>query len=206
MPKSDVFLDLYAVSAAYAGYGMGLCAQYTDFSACELEEYRFPAQWLLHLDFNRESLTGTIGILSSAEQSYVAETFIDPDLGLGSLPPHGIISQTTLDTLENGTALYWATVANRIRALVQFSGPKIKQLLLTSPEVLNPVFISVVRDTLHDLVANSAPEMPLASGQNAKLVFTTARGAAKLAKRRQEGPVGCLESRECQRVMDGFDL
>jgi len=52
--------QLYATSAAYAGYGKGLCRTYIDAYACESEESELPTQRVLHLDLNSETLSGTL--------------------------------------------------------------------------------------------------------------------------------------------------
>lgn len=85
MAEPDTLEDLYAISAAYAALGMVLCGHYTDPYACEREEYRFPTQRLLLLDFTPESLSGTMMSLKSAKDGSAEETFIDLDLGLGRL-------------------------------------------------------------------------------------------------------------------------
>jgi hypothetical protein len=41
MAAPPLFYELYATSAAYAGYGKGLCRTYTDAYACEREEWDF---------------------------------------------------------------------------------------------------------------------------------------------------------------------
>lgn len=115
MAEPDTLEDLYATSAAYTGLGMGLCGQYTDPYACEREEFHFPTQRLLHLDFAPESLSGTIMSLKSAKDGSVEEAFIDSDLGLGRL---NALSTISMPTPEDVTA-YWSAIASRIRALVQ---------------------------------------------------------------------------------------
>lgn len=209
MAEPDTLEDLYATSAAYAGLGMGLCGQYTDPYACEREEYHFPTQRLLHLDFTPESLSGTIKSLKSAKDGSVEETFIDLDLGLGRLDA---LKSKSMLRPEDGT-VYWTAIASRIRALVQSFKPQITQLVLTGSSAADQRFKAVVRDALRDVVAQSTFEMLLNDnkatnngemdrGQVADYVFATARGAAEFAKRRQEGPVGCAESDECKRVRE----
>lgn len=126
MAEPDTLEDLYATSAAYAGLGMGLCEQYTDPYACEREEYRFPTQRLLHLDFAPESLSGTIQSLKSAKNGSVEEAFIDLDLGLGGL---NVLNTISMPRPEDGT-VDWTAIASRIRALVQSFKPQITQLVL----------------------------------------------------------------------------
>lgn len=206
MAEPDTLEDLYATSAAYAGFGIGLCEQYTDAYACEREEYRFPTQRVLHLDFTPESLSGTIKSLTSARDGSVETTFIDIGLGLGRLAAQ---STTSMPSPKDDT-VYWTTIASRIRALVQSFKPQITQLLLTGSSAADQRFRSVVKDALRDVVAQSVlnthlndrettDDGGLSRGQVDTLVFATARGAAEVAKRRQEGPVRCAESEECKR-------
>lgn len=63
--EPDGLENLYAVTAACAGYGHGLCPTYTDVYACLQKERRFPYQDVLHLVMNDESLSGTIDHLQS---------------------------------------------------------------------------------------------------------------------------------------------
>lgn len=210
MAEPDTLGDLYATSAAYAGFGMGLCAQYTDPYACEREEYyRFPTQRLLHLDFTPESLSGTIQSLKSAKDGVVEETFIDLDLGLGRLDALNTVS---IPRPEDDT-VYRTAVANRIRALVQSFKPQITQLILTGSSAADQRFSAVVKDALRDVIAESALKMLLDDdkvtnhgetdrSQATDFVFATARGAAEFAKRRQEGPVRCAESEECKQIRE----
>lgn len=192
---------------------MGRCEQYTDPYACEREEYRFPTQRLIHLDFAPESLSGTIQSLKSAKDGSVRETFIDLDLGLGGLNALNTIS---MPRPEDGT-VYWTAIASRIRALVQSSKPQITQLELTGPPAADQRFKAVVKDALRDVAAQSALEILLDDdtatndcemdrGQAADFVFATARGAAEFAKRRHWGPVRCAESDACKRVRESERL
>ena len=209
MAEPDTLEDLYATSAAYTGLGMGLCRQYTDPYACEREEYHFPTQRLLHLDFTPESLSGTIKSLKSSKDGSVEETFIDLDLGLGRL---GEVDTISMPRPQDST-VYWKAIASRIRALVRSFKPQITQLILTGSSATDRQFKAVVKDALRDLVAKSALEILLDNdkatnddemdrGQVTKFVFATAKGAAEFAKRRQEGPVRCVESDECKQVRD----
>ncbi|MCJ1348856.1 hypothetical protein MMC31_007089, partial [Peltigera leucophlebia] len=139
--EPDILEDLYlyAASAAYAGLGMGQCGQYTDPYACELEEDRLPTRHLLHLDFNLESLSGTIISLSSAKDGSVEEAFIDLNLGLGELNALNTISMPR----PEDSIIFLAAITSRISALVQSFKPKITQLVLTGTSAADALpFIS----------------------------------------------------------------
>jgi hypothetical protein len=205
MAEPDTFENLHATSSAYAGFGMGLCKQYTDPYACERDEVHFRYHWLLHLDFAPDSLSGTIKSLQSVRDGSVREAFIDTALGLGRLDE--LNERTALETEEEERA-YWTAVTNRIRGIVLSLKPKITQLILTGPSASDPRFKVVVMDALRDLVAESALEILDGDGKYGKegteaapdLVFATAKGAAEFAKRRQEGPVRCVEMKRCKQA------
>ena len=204
MAEPDSLEDLYATSAAYAGYGRGLCNTYTDVDTCEREELRFPFQRLLHIDFNRESLSGTIKSLQSARDGLVAAAFIDPDLG------HGREEVQLAIAPESDGKLYWAMVSARIRELVLSFKPSITDLLLTGTSATNGHFKAALRHALHDIVAEGVLAILDGSSDGnednvieadewkAIFEFATAQGAAEVAKRRQEGPVRCAQSDECK--------
>jgi hypothetical protein len=200
MAEPDSFEDLQATSAAYAGYGRGLCTTYTDVYACEREEWRFPYQRVLHIDFNRESLSGTIKSLQSARDGLVNAAFVDPDLG------HAREEVRLAIAPESDGELYWATVSARIRELVISFKLRITELLLTGTSATDVRFKAALRDALHDIVAEDILAVLNGDGDNAingdewkaMFDFATARGAAEVAKRRQEGPVRCAQSDECK--------
>jgi hypothetical protein len=202
MAKPDSFEDLYATAAAYAGYGRGLCASYTDAYECEREVWNFPTQLLLHIEFNRESLSGTIKMLKGVMGGIVKVAFIDPDLGYAR-------EEVRLATApESDESLYWAAVSSRIRELVVSFRPAITELLLTGTSASDHRFKAALRDALHDVVVQEVMAVldgddngygAMSSEQEVSMFeFATARGAAEIAKRRQEGPVRCAQSDECK--------
>jgi hypothetical protein len=209
MAEPDTLDDLYATSSAYAGFGMGLCEQYTNPYTCEREESHFPTQRLLHLDFALDSLSGTIKSLKSVRDGSVEKTFIDLELGLGRLD--GLSKKPDLE--PEGERAYWAAVTNRIRAFVQSFNPQITQLILTGSSASDPRFKAAVKDALRGLVAGGTLKILDEEGKDSKerkdknldFVFTTAKGAAEFAKRRQEGPVRCVEREECKRARERLE-
>jgi hypothetical protein len=209
MAKPDSLEDLYATSSAYAGFGMGLCKQYTDPYACEREESHFSSQWLLHLDFAPDSLSGTIKRLNSVRDGSMQEAFIDPALGLRRLD--GLNQKPDLESGEERA--YWTAVINRIRTLVRSFKPQITQIILTGSSASDPQFKAAVKDALRDLVAESTLKILDGEGKDGKegkdktpdLIFATAKGAAEFAKRRQEGPVRCVEGEKCKRARERLE-
>ncbi|KAH0538820.1 hypothetical protein FGG08_004596 [Glutinoglossum americanum] len=203
MAEPDTLEDLYATSSAYAGFGMGLCERYTDPYACEREESHFPTQWLLHLDFAPDNLSGVIMGLNSVKGGSVKEAFIDLELGLGRLD--GPNKKPGLEP-----EVYWAAVTDRIRTPAQSFSLQITQLILTGSSASDPRFKAAVKDALGGLVAEGTLKALDEEGKDSKekknknldLVFATAKGAAEFAKRRQEGPVRCVEREECKRARE----
>ena len=117
---------VYATSAAFAGFGFGLCRNYTDPYACGREERYFPLQRLLHIDFTLDGLSGTIKWLNSARNGPVDKTFIDINLGLGGR-----------NAYPGGEEMYWTAVRDSIRTLVKSYRPRISQLILTGSSAEN---------------------------------------------------------------------
>lgn len=201
MAIPDSFEDLHATSAAYAGYGRGLCAHYTDAYECEYEAWVFPYHFLLHIDFSRDSLSGTIKGLKTAMDGSLRESFIAPDLGLAQ--EEGQVTSTS----DIHDSPYWTMVSSRIHELVVSFKLPVTDLLLTGESAGNPQFQAVLRDTLHDIIAPDALAMFAEIGEESTspedqkytFEFATARGAAEVAKRRQEGPIRCRQTDECKR-------
>jgi hypothetical protein len=193
---------LYAASSTYAGYSKGLCQNFTDAYACEKEEWDFPNQRVLHLDLNSKSLSGTIEGLKTAMDGSVDSSFVEPRLGLGD----GRTSEA-----------YWTDVSDRIRELARTVQrfayiPYVTELVLSGPSAADGRFHAAVRAALHDLVVDGSVLAVLSADDAADGVsstqeeevqsffsFATARGAAEIAKRLQEGPVKCAQSDECRR-------
>ncbi|KAL8947964.1 MAG: hypothetical protein Q9222_005802 [Ikaeria aurantiellina] len=200
MAKPDTLEDLYSTSAAYAGFGMGLCRNYSSVYACEQEELRFPMKTLLHLDFSAHSLSGTLKTLQSARNSYVDETFVSPDLGLSKLEG--------LDNFDPDlTSDFWNAVTERIVRLAWSYELQISQLIFTGTSASNPRFLEAVRNALKDLVAQDVldqmeAEYLINQGESSDFVFSTAKGAAEFAKRRQEGPVRCRDRPGCMSLRE----
>jgi len=150
----------------------------------------------------------SLGTLKTARAGSAEMTFIDPDLGLGRLDAS---NHPTSVLRPGGETVYWTAIAGRTRALVQSFKPQITQLMLTGSSASDPRFKATIKDAVQDVVAESALEMLLDDdkadnsgeiyrGQVADLVFANAKGAAEFAKRRQEGPVRCVESEECKLI------
>ena len=208
MDNTRSIYQLYATSATYAGYGKGLCRTYIDAYACEREESELPDQRVLHLDLNSETLSGTLKTLRSAYDGSVDASFVDPGLGFGHEEGMLVMAGEVDDAREQ----YWTAVSDRVRELVKslqrVYPPHVTELLLSGPYAANERFHDAIRAAFRDLGVDERVRTSL--GRRDEIIedqeeersffcFATARGAAEIAKRRQEGPVQCAQSDECRR-------
>jgi hypothetical protein len=208
MDKPKTLYQPYATSAAYAGYGKGLCHAYIDAYACGREESELPDQRVLHLDLNTETLSGTLKTLRSAYDGSVDATFLDPELGFR----HEDARLATAHEDDTISEAYWIDVSKRVRELFikplqRVYMPHVTELLLSGPHATNERFHDAIRAAFQDLDADESVLASLGHGNGSLsgheewqslLKFATARGAAEIAKRRQEGPVQCAQSDECR--------
>lgn len=219
-PTARSLYQLYATSAAYAGYGKGLCRTYTDAYECEREEHALPLTRVLHLDLNAASLSGTAKTLRSADAeggTWADAQFVDAELGSSSSSSAAARKATALLEEADG---YWSAVSERVREFARALperayAPRVTGLLLTGPSASDRRFRSVVREALDGLVAEDDGTLELLARGNGTgtggargewdslFGFATALGAAEIAKRRLEGPVGCAQSDECRRRREG---
>jgi hypothetical protein len=166
------------------------------------------------LDFNNASLCENIRSGRNIHDLYKEEEgFINPELGHGSsgMP---LVDEIGVDAC-GGASDFWYDVSMKIRKLVgscERSGfPRISQLIFTGTSASDACFRHVVRDVLYDLVSESAMAVgdrpsnsSTAEGQWKTLFeFATARGAAEMAKCRQEGPVLCKQTDACRKGREG---
>lgn len=141
---------------------------------------------------------------------------MDCNLGLRHKDTWSIQEVSDLDDVEE---YYWVAVSDRIRELAKDREgyPRrrdIDDLLLTGPAVTNTYFRAAVKVVLHDLVASEgvlvlSTDYHKAANRKESVwffSFETARGAAEIAKRRQEGPYRCVWTHECQRRMDLMNI
>ena len=161
-------------SAAYAGYGMGLCKHTMDLDACRTEEQEMSRNNTLAISFTKEALMVETYRFSTAYEyalpnSYV-EHPVDYALGLGSLANY-------LDPAD-----YWSRVRANIGEQVSSGrrhGHQIDVVILYGEEALSEDLRSVVRDVLES--SHYTPPI-LAEDPT----YVAARGAAEFAKRALE--------------------
>ena len=93
---------------------------------------------------------------------------------------------------------YWQLVRYEIQKLPKKAqhGRPITHVVSTGESALDEAFLDVVRDALSDVLHLSFTETSVT--HMVSPLFATARGAAELAKRESESPVGCVETAICR--------
>lgn len=74
---------LYETSAAYAGYGYGLCSDYSDKPACKTEQINMPSEVVMAVLYTHNVLTVSLSVVKSAYYLYepLNRHLLDFDLG-----------------------------------------------------------------------------------------------------------------------------
>ena len=162
---------LYETSSAYAGYGFGLCDDYTDKATCKKEQDDMDSEVVMGVLFTRTALTVSLSVVKSAYYLYEPETrhLLDFDLGFDSPLHH-----------ENPHD-YWNAVENQLKKFL-VENPYFKRpdkVLLTGDCTEDEDFKRTLDKALRDQVGNE--KMPEIFSMNAD--FVAAMGAAELAKR-----------------------
>ncbi|PVH92049.1 hypothetical protein DM02DRAFT_733904 [Periconia macrospinosa] len=184
--------DLFAASAAYAGFGHGLCATYTNPDVCGYEEYNLPYQRILHLDFTDKALTTTIKGLKKWMSWGVDASVIVAELGY----EHN-------NDDDGPSDLFFDRIRDHIRNFTISTKYRITELIFTGTRVGDQRFKDAVSAALRDLVADDTMKTlddAFRAHDEPDFVFATAKGAAEVAKRRLEGPVRCKWSKDCKNV------
>lgn len=190
--------DLYSVSAAFAGTGNGLCKRYTDIYTCEAEEeFDFPAQFVLNVDFSDQALRMTIKTMKTYKVGG-GPTVIDTKLAY--------IEGLSDDAKET----LFQKIREKMKEFVQNEGRKITIILLTGTRVSDRRFKETLRDALGGLVTTEAltgiDESLVQDNSNDMYeIFATAKGAAEVAKRRLEAPVRCRWRKDCAALKERKD-
>jgi hypothetical protein len=181
--------ELYSSSAAFVGYGHGLCNSYSRPYTCATEEiYDLPFERVLVVDLTDTALRMTIKGMQSFASSGADSALIDPELGFVN------------GTSEGETQTLFAKIGARLRHFVQEYRTKITMILLTGTQVSDERFKETLRDALAELVAPQAMLQASFGVPNTELdqIFANAKGAAEVSKRRLEGPVRCVWWASCK--------
>jgi hypothetical protein len=185
----QLFGELYHTSAAYARFGDGLCPEYTNPEKCYMEEAELPYVNLLHIDFSDVALSMTIREVKTALGSGSQNATVAPDLGFTQGETRG--------------HLLFDEIRNHIGRFARSWHWKIEAVILTGTAASDPRFKDAVKDALVDIIKAEAIQSLHSNAQasDMDLTFATAKGAAEIAKRYQEGPVRCQWSKACKRAL-----
>ena len=163
---------LYETSAAYAGYGFGLCADYTDREGCENELNHMSDVVVMAVLYTRSALTVSLSVLMSAYGLWEPPYRHVVDFELGYDAWNGI------DDVEDDGG-YWAKVKMRL-----------DQIMVEFPLYDKPAKVMLMGDCVHDemfqrtlltALADQMEELPEILGTGSDVV--AARGAAEMTKR-----------------------
>ncbi|KAK4693502.1 hypothetical protein P7C71_g3920, partial [Lecanoromycetidae sp. Uapishka_2] len=164
----------YETSAAYAGYGYGLCANYKDRETCKHEQQNMPSDVVMAVLYTRTVLTVSLSVTKSAYYLYESPQRHISNFSLG----YNARSQWASE--EN----YWQTV-----------GSKLEQILLENPYYERPSKVLLMGDCIHDenfhrvlreALIRQMGALPYLAHEGSEGI--AARGAAELAKRMPYDP------------------
>lgn len=155
----------YSSIAAYAGNGLGLCANYRDVLACEEEESRIEAFYALSVSYTHTSLMTSQARVANAR--YLQDIPRLEDLYLGYDTGH-----------ERGQS-YWDAVRHMLRSPILDSAiPRnITMVLVYGDATEEPRFREVLREVVDDVIDGE----PAIIDRDPE--FSSAKGAAEIAKR-----------------------
>ena len=157
---------LYETNAAYAGYGYGLCSNYTDRNACKGEQSDMPSDVVMAILYTRSALTVSLSITKSAYYLYEPLNRHLVDFSLG------------YDAQRDGND-YWDAV-----------GSKLEQILIENPFFKRPAKVLLMGDCIHDdtfqrvlktTLSSQMAQLPEILSMDSEGV--AAKGAAEFAKR-----------------------
>ena len=160
---------LYETSAAYAGYGYGLCSDYTDRSACKHEQVNMPSDVVMAVLYTRTVLTVSLSIMKSAYYLYEPLNRHLLDFSLGYDARSFMVADQE----------YWDAVRSRLEQILienpYFGRPA--KVLLMGDCVLDETFQRILKKAL----SNQMATMPEIVSSDPEAVV--GKGAAVFAKR-----------------------
>ena len=160
---------LHETSAAYAGYGYGLCSEYTDRNACKREQLGMPLDVVMAVLYTRTVLTVSLSVIGSGYYIYepLDRHLLDFSLGYDAR------------SLSADKEDYWEAV-----------GSKLEQILIRNPYCERPAKVLLMGDRVRDDDFQRTL-MKAMGNQKAQLTEilirdsegVAAKGAAEFAKR-----------------------
>ena len=158
---------LYETSAAYAGYGLGLCSDYIDRVGCKKEQQDMPSEVIMAVSYTRTVLTVTLSIVKSACYLYEPVNRRLTNFSLG------------YDAREELGSGYWNEVSFNL-----------EKIMMENPYYKRPSKIVLMGDctdeekflmTLDRVLGKYVTEAPELLNDNP--MFVAAKGVAEMAKR-----------------------
>ncbi len=172
--------------AAYAGYGLGLCGNYTDQPACNDEMQAMPDENIMAVLYTKQALTVTLSKMASALYMWEPRYRYSEHFALG----HDALGENPREEY------YWECVRQALMEIMvenpYYSRPE--KVLLMGESVNDTQFRVVLEDALGSLMEN----MPEILAEN--VVYVAAKGAAELDKRGPYYP--WLQNQERKKEVD----
>ena len=165
---------LRETSAAYAGYGHGLCSDYTDQVACKSEQQNMPNDVVMAVLYTTSALMVSLSILSSSYYLWESPERHIEDFGLGS----------AANCDNSGSTFYWEKIRDRLMEIMvthQYY-EKPRKVLLMGESANDARFQRVLDDVLRS-VMHDQPEY-----YREQMEEVAALGAAEMAKRASWDP------------------
>ena len=165
---------LYETAAAYAGYGFGLCSNYTEQDLCKEQQQDMPSEDVMAVLYTRTALTVSLSVVKSAYYLYEPINRYLSNFSLG----HDALPRTEYEE-------YWAAVAEFLERIMK-ENPYYKRptkVLLMGDESIND---QTFMRTLANVLGEQGAESPKVLWED--FTFVAAKGAAEMAKRAPYDP------------------
>lgn len=179
---------LYETSAAFAGYGYGLCSDYTDRAVCKKAQQDMESDVVMAVLYTRTALTVSYSITKSAYYLYESDNRHLSNFTLG------YDARTQWATEED----YWSEVERSL-----------EKLMKENPYYKRPARVLLMGDCIHDeeftrrleqALSRQMAGMPEILSQDSR--FVAAKGAAELAKRIPYDPYkSSINHHECMSLV-----
>ena len=168
-------LILWETGAACAGYGLNLCNDYENLTACYDEHRQMPNRNILEVHRSRTAITSTLALMFTPTSVLDTDWRRVEDFTLGS------DGARKFDTVDQ----YWSAVkAAIIRMMVKSPAvAKPDMVILTGDQVKDGAF----RAALDDALKRVMPEVPEIFDDDVMVI--AAKGAAELSRRGAYAPM-----------------
>lgn len=165
---------VWETAVAFAGYGLGLCDNYTDCEGCHAEEHDMPEVTTFAVHYARNALTTSLAVMKTARALWEPDYRHTENFTLGN------DQRWRYPQKEK----YWEAVRDELRKImVEFRYyPRPSKILLMGEEASNEKFLDVLKDAMLSLM----DEMPEIYGDD--VVFAAVRGTAEFMKRARYYP------------------